>query len=283
MDWNAINATALTLLTTVGLKLVGAVALWFVGKWLIGVVLRMVQSALRYQQLDPTLLRYVQASVSVLLRVVLFIAILGVLGVETATFAALIAAAGVAIGLAWSGLLANFAAGAFLVFLRPFKVGDVITAGGVTGRVDAVGLFGTSISTGDNVLAIVPNNKIFSDTIQNFSANPHRRVDLSATVNGSVDPRSAIALLKKRVAAIPNVLATPAPEVDILQFTPAGPLLCVRPYCRNDDYGQVYFDTNRMIHEAFAEARFPAPAPYLVVQNANPSAPDRGSQHVMSS
>jgi small conductance mechanosensitive channel len=197
----------------------------------------------------------------------------GVLGVETASFAAIIAAAGVKHG-HLERLARQFAAGAFLVFLRPFKVGDSITAGGVTGRVDAVGLFGTAISTGDNVLAIVPNNKIFSDTIQNFSVNPHRRVDLSATVNGSVDPRLAIVLLKKRVATIPNVLATPAPEVDILQFTSAGPLLCVRPFCRNDDYNQVYFDTNRMIHEAFTEARFPVPAPYLIVQNANQPAPE---------
>jgi small conductance mechanosensitive channel len=125
--------------------------------------------------LDPTLRRYVQTSLSVLLKIALVVAILGVLGVETATFAALIAAGGVAIGLAWSGLLANFAAGTFLVFLRPFKVGDAVTAGGVTGTVDAVGLFGTTINTADHVLTIVPNNKIFSETIQNFSANPYRR------------------------------------------------------------------------------------------------------------
>ena len=282
MDWNAISATALTLLTTVGLKIVGAVAFWIVGRWLIGVVLRMVQSALTYQQLDPTLMRYIQTSLSVLLRVALFVVILGVLGVETATFAAAIAAAGVAIGLAWSGLLANFAAGAFLVFLRPIRVGDIVAVGGVTGKVEFIGLFGTAINNGDNVLTFVPNNKIFSDTIQNFSMNPYRRVDLTATVNGSVDPRAAIALLKKRVAAIPNVLAAPAPEVDVLQLTPAGPLLCVRPCCHNDDYGQVYFDTNRIIHEAFAEARFPAPVQYLVLQNANPPAADGGSQHAVS-
>ena len=110
--------------------------------------------------------------VSVVLNVALVVAILGFFGVETTTFAALIAAGGVAIGVAWGGLLANFAAGAFLVFLRPFKVGDFVTAGGVTGTVEAIGLFGTTINTPDNVHTIVGNNKIFSDTIQNFSANP---------------------------------------------------------------------------------------------------------------
>ena len=268
MDLKAISDTALATLTTVGLKIVGAVGLWIVGQWLIRVVLRMTQRALSHQHLDPTLLRYLQTSVSVLLKVALVIAMLGVLGVETATFAALIAAAGVAIGLAWSGLLANFAAGAFLVFLRPFKVGDGVTAGGVTGTVDAIGMFGTTINTADNVLTIVPNNKIFSETIQNYSANPYRRADLIATVNNTVDHRAAIALLKERVVAIPNVLPTPAPEVDLLQVTPSGSLLCVRPCCRNEHHGQVVFDTNRMIREAFTDAQFSAPPQYLLVQNA---------------
>jgi small conductance mechanosensitive channel len=166
----------------------------------------------------------------------------------------------VAIGVAWGGLLANFAAGAFLVFLRPFRVGDFVTAGGVTGTVEAVGLFGTTINTPDNVLTIVGNNKIFSDTIQNFSANPYRRVDLTATINNAVDHRDAIRRLKDRLTKIPNVLTTPAPDVEILEFTPAGPVLCVRPYCNNQHYWQVYFDTNRLVRETFGEAGFPAPA-----------------------
>jgi len=194
------------------------------------------------------------------------IALLGFFGVETTTFAALLAAGGVAIGVAWGGLLANFAAGAFLVFLRPFKVGDFVSAGGVTGTVDSIGLFGTAINTPDNVLTIIGNNKVFSDTIQNFSANPYRRVDLTAVISGAVDHHVAIRLLKERVAQIPNVLPTPAVEVDVLQFTTAGPLLCVRPYCDNNHYWQVYFETNRVILEAFGEAGFPAAMPVYGVR-----------------
>ena len=134
------------------------------------------------QNLDVTLTRYLQTGVGVLLNIALVVAILGYFGVETTSFAALLAAGGVAIGLAWSGLLANFAAGAFLVILRPFKIGDFVSAAGVTGTVDTIGLFGTTINTPDNVRTIVGNNKIFSDTIQNFSANPYRRVDLTATI-----------------------------------------------------------------------------------------------------
>jgi small conductance mechanosensitive channel len=135
----------------------------------------------------------------------------------------------------------------------------------VTGTVDSTGLFGTTINTPDNVLTIVGNNKIFSDNIQNFSANPYRRVDLTATINNAVDHHQAIRILKERLARIPNVLATPAPDVDVIQFTAAGPQLCVRPYCSNEHYWQVYFDTNRLIRESFGEAGFPAPMPAYTV------------------
>jgi small conductance mechanosensitive channel len=236
-----------------------------VGRWLIRFALRLTRRALGRQSFDPTLTRYAQTSLSVLLNIALIVAILGYFGVETTTFAALLAAGGVAIGVAWGGLLANFAAGAFLVFLRPFKVGDFVTVGGVTGTVEAIGLFGTTVNTPDNVLTIVGNHKVFSETIQNFSANPYRRVDLTATINNAVDHRDAIRILKDRLVRVPNVLETPPPGVDVLQFTASGPLLCVRPYCRNEHYWQVYFDTNRMIREAFGEAGFPAAVPAYVV------------------
>jgi small conductance mechanosensitive channel len=265
MDLNALTQTAVATLVAVAWKVVGALALWLIGRSLIAFALRLLGRALSRQNVDATLGRYFQTGLSVLLNVALVVAILGFFGVETTTFAALIAAAGVAIGVAWGGLLANFAAGAFLVFLRPFKLGDSVTAGGVTGTVVEIGLFGTIINTPDNVRTIVGNNKIFSDTIQNFSANPYRRVDLTATINSAVDHHAAIGLLKERLARIPNVLTTPAPDVDVLQFTPAGPLLCVRPYCRNEHYWQVYFDTNRLIREAFGEAGFPAPVPSYAV------------------
>ena len=265
MDLNAIMQGTTAILVAVAWKVAGALVLWLVGRWLIAIASRLVGRALDRQQFDVTLTRYIQTGLTVVLNVALVVAILGYFGVETTTFAALIAAGGVAIGVAWGGLLATFAAGAFLVFLRPFKVGDVVTAAGVTGTVSAIGLFGTTINTPDNVLTIVGNNKLFSDTIQNFSANPFRRVDLTATISNEVDHRAAIRPLKERLTRVPNVLASPAPDVDVLQFTPAGPLLCVRPYCSNDHYWQVYFDTNRLIREAFGEAKFPAPMPAYAV------------------
>jgi small conductance mechanosensitive channel len=274
MDITALTSSAVDTLMAVAWKVAGAAALWLVGRWLIGLAVRVLGRALAQQQFDATLTRYLLTGLGVVLNVALIVAILGFFGVETTTFAALIAAGGVAIGVAWGGLLANFAAGAFLVFLRPFKVGDFVTAAGVTGTVEAIGLFGTTINTPDNVLTIVGNNKIFSDTIQNFSANPYRRVDLTATINNAVDHHQAIALLKDRLQRIPNVLATPAPDVDVLQFTPAGPVLCVRPYCSNAHYWQVYFDANRMIREAFGDAGFPAPVPAYAVSGVAAVPPD---------
>ena len=273
METNALVASAIATLIAFAWKVAGALLLWLAGRWLIGFAVRILRRALGGQRFDPTLSRYLERGLSVLLNTVLIVAILGYFGVETTTFAALLAAGGVAIGVAWGGLLANFAAGAFLVFLRPFKVGDFVNVGGVTGTVEALGLFGTTLNTPDNVVTIIGNNKVFSDIIQNFSTNPYRRIDLTATINHAVDHRVAIRLLKERLAQIPNVLTTPAPDVEILQFTPAGPLLCVRPYCSNQHYWQVYFDTNRIIRESFGEAGFPAPVPGYAVTGLSASPP----------
>ena len=265
MNLEQATSAAAAIVVQAGLKIFGAVALWLVGRWLIRFALNVLARALARQVVDKTLARYVEASLSVLLNIALVVSILGYFGVETTTFAALMAAGGVAIGLAWGGLLANFAAGAFLMVLRPFKVGDSVTAGGVTGTVEAIGLFGTTINTADNVMTIVGNNKIFSDTIQNYSANPYRRVDLTVTIDNSVSHQRAIALLQDGLTSVPNVRRVPAPEVDVLQFSAAGPVLCVRPCCASEHYGQVYFDTNRMIRETFDAAGFPSPVPRVVV------------------
>lgn len=246
-------------------KILAAIAFWVIGRWLIGFAVGMLQKALGKQKVDPTVLRYIGNIVTVTLNILLVIGILGYFGVQTTTFAALIAAVGLAIGMAWSGLLANLAAGGFIIVLRPFKVGDFISAGGVTGTVTEIGLFVTSINTMDNVLTMVGNNKIFSDNIQNFSHNAFRRVDLTAQLSGAADWQAAAALLRQRIAALDNVLAEPAVEVEILEFNLVGPVLAVRPYCHTDHYWQVYFDTNRVIKDALGEAGFPAPMPAQTV------------------
>ena len=247
------------------IRVLEAIALWIVGRWLIGLSVRLIKAMTR-QKIDPTLIRYINNTVAALLNIVLVVAILGFFGVETTSFAALLAAAGVAIGMAWSGLLGNFAAGVFIIILQPFKVGDFVIAGGIMGTVEEVGLFVTSINTLDNIRNIVGNGKILGDVIQNFSTNAFRRVDLQAQLSHSVDPHKAMAILSSGLSKIPNVLADPAPCVEILTFTLAGPVLAVRPFCNNKDYWQVYFDTNALIKDAFTAAGFSVPEQHYVVR-----------------
>ena len=255
-------------LIALGIRVLEALALWIVGRWLIGFALRLIGRGMTRQKVDPTLIRYIQNAVGAILNIVLVIAILGFFGVQTTSLAALIAAAGVAIGLAWSGLLSNFASGVFLVILQPMKVGDFVTAGGVTGTVHEVGLFASSIDTLDNVRNIIGNAKIFGDVIQNFSTNAYRRVDLTAQLAHGVDVHAAMALLKTALGGIPNVLADPAPDVEILTFNLAGPVLAVRPYCNNKNYWQVYFDTNKLIKDSFTTAGFAVPEQHYMVRTA---------------
>ncbi len=266
MDLPPWAAGVVAQLTAFGLKLLGAVAVWIIGRRLIALAVNLVTRGVRRQGIDETLVAYIGSGLRILLDVVLVVAILGFFGVETTTFAALLAGAGIAIGTAWGGILTNFAAGVFLVGLRPFKTGDFVTAAGITGTIVEIGLLATVVNTPDNIRTIIGNGKILADTIQNFSANPYRRVELVAQLHYTVDP-AAMQLLRDRLPCIPNVVADPAPEVEILQFTPAGPLLAVRPFCNNTDYWQVYFDTNRAIRETFATAGYPTPEQLVHVRN----------------
>lgn len=252
------------ILVTVGLKVVGAIVVWVVGRWLISISMRLLAAGLNRQHVDATLVRYLVSFLTIALNVVLVVAILGYFGLETTSFAALLAGVGLAVGAAWAGLLSNFAAGAFLLMFRPFKVNDYILAGGVEGTVHEIGLFTTTINTPDNVVTIIGNAKIFSDNIKNYSTNPYRRVELLAQLAHTVDPADAMARLGPVLGKIPNVLADPKPDVRILAFNERGPLLAVRPYCNNAHYWQVYFDANEAIRKTFAGAAYPVPEAHFV-------------------
>ncbi|MDI1449365.1 mechanosensitive ion channel family protein [Polyangium sp. 6x1] len=254
----------------VGLKILGAIVLWIVGRIVVRAVLGILDRSLRARKIDDTVTKYMGSVAGVLLNILLILSVLSVFGIETTTFAGLLAAAGVAIGVAWSGLLSNLASGVFMIVLRPFKVGDYVIAGGVEGTVHSIGLFVTAIDTPDNVRTFVGNGKIFGDTIKNFSENPYRRVELVAQLSGQADVHKAIAVLKEKLKTIPNVAKTPAPDVELLTFTLAGPVLAVRPYCHTNHYWGVYFATNEIINDEIGKLGFPAPAnPVLLTGNKN--------------
>jgi small conductance mechanosensitive channel len=267
MDLQNMYESAKPALVAFGLKVAVAIVLYIVGRVLIGFGGTLIQKALERQKVEPTVIRYIGNVIAVALNILLVIGILGYFGVETTSFAALIAALGIAIGAAWGGLLSNFAAGAFILVLRPFKVGDYVLAGEVEGTVRAIGLFTTAIDAPDNVQTFVGNAKIMNGTIKNFSTNPHRRVDLTAQLDHSVDPADAVRRLKEALPKIANVVATPAPDVEIITFNERGPVLAVRPYVHTDHYWQVYFDTNRTIRETFGAAGYPAAEAHLHIRH----------------
>ncbi len=259
MDMQSIQNFFSTTVADLAVKVLAAIAFWIVGRWLIGRVIAIMSGAMNRNAIDPTLTKYLGSIVNVALNIALVLGILGYFGIQTTSLAAMLAGAGVAIGVAWSGMLGNFAAGAFMLVLRPIKVGDFVQVGGLVGTVHELGLFATTIVTPDNVFTLVGNSKIFGDTIQNFSARPVRRVERTAQLAGSVDPLDAIARFKAAVAQIPNVATDPAPEVNLLDINLVGTVIAVRPYCHTDHYWQVYFDTNEAIVRVCKEAGWPAP------------------------
>jgi small conductance mechanosensitive channel len=266
MDMNSIHNFLSTTLSELAIKILAAIAFWIVGRWLIGRVIGIVQAGMNRNNVDPTLTKYLGSIVAVALNIALVLGILGYFGIQTTSFAAMLAGAGVAIGAAWSGMLGNFAAGAFMLVLRPFKVGDFVQIGGITGTVHELGLFGTTLVTPDNVMTLVGNGKVFGDTVMNYSARPSRRVERTAQLAGGVDVQDAKARLQAALVQIPNVLQSPAPEVNLLDMNLVGPVISVRPYCHTDHYWQVYFDTNEAIVRVAAEAGWPAPTPTQIMK-----------------
>jgi len=247
-----------------GLKVFMAILIWVVGGMFVNGVAKIVRRVLTTRLLEPTLVNYAASATQVALRVLLIMAILEVCGVPTTSFAAMIGAVGVALGVAWSGLLSNFAAGIFLVVLRPFKVGDYISAAGQIGNITDIGLVTTTMLTDNNLRVIIGNNKLFSDIIINYNVQPTRRIDLRCQIAYGVDPADAITRLTEKVAQIPNALSTPAPNVVILEFNASGTLLAVRLHAPTPSFGQVYNDTNCVIAATCAEAGWPAPATHHI-------------------
>ena len=200
-----------------GLKVLLAIVIWVVGSMAVNAFAKVVRRMLNTRLLEPTLVNYAISAIQVGLRIFLVMGILEVCGVPTTSFAAMLGAVGVALGVAWSGLLSNFAAGVFLVVLRPFKVGDYISAAGQTGSITEIGLVTTTMLTDNNLRVTIGNNKLFSDIIINYNAQPTRRIDLRCQIAYGVDPSAAIERLSANVAKIDNVLDTPAPSVPCWQ------------------------------------------------------------------
>ncbi|WP_224365108.1 mechanosensitive ion channel family protein [Hyalangium versicolor] len=264
---NQLKTLALTEAVPFLIKLGGALVMWFVGRTVISGFQRVLQLTMQKRKIDSTLIRYVESLFSSALTILLGLALLGVMGIETTSFAALLAAAGIAIGSAWSGLLSNFAAGVFLLVLRPFRVGDEINSGEVTGVVQEIGLFVTAIDTTDNLRIFVGNARLLGDNIINFSHHPHRKITVKLPLLHGADVQAVKRALEARVVAVPDVLSEPALSVEVEEFTVTGPVLAVQAWCKPIHANAVKDGMGQAIQEALAAAGYAIPgqqAPWVL-------------------
>jgi small conductance mechanosensitive channel len=230
------------------LKVIGAFALWTAATLVIRWAKRILGTALRSRNVDPTLILYANQTLAFSIRALAVVAILSLFGIETTSFSAVLAAAGVAIGVAWSGLLSNFAAGVFLIVFRPFKAGDVINGAGVSGVVREIGLFATLIDNADQQRIFVANHKLFSDNIVNSSSHPWRLASFRVHLGLLADTDRAIKEIMEALAGIPGVRPLPPVSGEIIEFTAHSLVLQFKAACTQADYATVLAAGHSRIH-----------------------------------
>lgn len=250
-----------------GLKIVTAIIIWVVGSIIINTLAKVALRALHSRKMEPTLASYASSALHIVLRMVLIMIIMEVCGIQTTSFAAILGAAGVAIGVAWSGLLSNFAAGIFLVFLRPFKVGDYITVAGQSGTVTEIGLFITRMNTSNNIVANIGNNKVFSDVIINYSANENRVGTLQFQTAHGVDIDEVIAIIIAEISKVPGVLETPAPTVTIASLNATGVAFNINMTAKTKEFWPAYYESNKVLARLYVKNNWPVPSTYQVSIN----------------
>lgn len=253
--------TVQTLSVAYGMQVLGALAILIIGLWVAKLIKKVVVRLMKSSKVDPTLISFVSSLVHLALQVFIIIAALDRLGVKTTSFIAILGAAGLAIGLALQGSLSNFAAGVLMIIFKPFKVGEVIDAGGVVGTVREIGIFTTVIDTLDNRKTIVPNAKLTSDNITNYTANNTRRVDLVAGISYEDDIDKARTAIQAVLSEVPGILESPKPDIFVSEMADSSVNFAVRPWCRPSDYWKVYFGVTEAIKKRFDAEDITIPFP----------------------
>jgi small conductance mechanosensitive channel len=263
MEANAqqIVQTVTTLVSTWGLRVVGALAILLVGRIVAGTLRRSARRGLERSQVDASLVPFLSSLVYYLALAIVLVAVLNLFGIQTASIIAILGAAGLAVGLALQGTLSNFAAGVMLLLFRPFTVGDFVEVSGIAGVVDEVGVFSTTLHTGDNVRIVVPNSKIYGDILKNYSAAETRRIDLVIGISYTDDIGRAIEVLLRTLTSDPRVLKEPEPLVAVSELADSSVNLVVRPWCTGSDYWGLRFDLTRSIKEELESAGCSIPFP----------------------
>ncbi len=235
----------------IGLKVVAALAIFIVGMWAVKMFGKVIVKMMERKGVDQTLVSFVSTLALVAMKGVVIIAALEMLNVKTASLIALLGAAGLAVGLALQGSLSNFASGVLLIIFKPFGVGDVVEAGGVKGFVRDIGIFTTHVDTYDNRKTIVPNAKLMSDNITNYSANSTRRVDLVVGISYQDDIDKARRAIEDVLKGFPEILELPSADILVSEMADSSVNFVVRPWCKPADYFPIYFGVTEGIKKKF--------------------------------
>jgi small conductance mechanosensitive channel len=260
-DINGFVATVQTLVAQWGLKLLGALAVFLIGRIVAGWARRALRRALDRSELDATLVPFMTGLLYYALMAFVIIAALGMVGVQTTSVIAVLGAAGLAVGLALQGTLGNFASGVMLLVFRPFRVGDFIEAAGTAGAVQEINIFTTRLNTPDNVGIVIPNSAVWGTTIKNYAANDTRRIDLVAGISYDDDIAVAMRTLQAILDADQRVLKDPAPTIAVSELGDSSVNLVVRPWCRAADYWDLRFHLMRTMKEELERAGCSIPFP----------------------
>ena len=247
-----------------GLKILGAIVIWIIGSWVIKKILKATKKVMSIGDYDESLQKFLLNLLSWTLKIVLIIVVLGTVGVETTSFAAILAAAGLAVGLALQGSLGNFAGGVLIMIFRPFKIGDLIEAQGEVGVVKEIEIFTTRLIGRSNKEVILPNGALSNGNIVNYSTEGTRRVDLTFGVSYDSDIKKTKEVLMNVISAHPKVINDPVPTVNVLELADSSINFTVRPWCKTEDYWTVYFDVTEQTKEALDTAGIEIPYPHQV-------------------
>lgn len=234
-----------------GIKIGLALAIFLVGRWIARALSAALGKVMEKRQMDPILVGFATSVANIAMLAFVIVAALGQLGIQTASFVAILGAAGLAIALAFQNSLSNLASGVLLVSFRPFKIGDFIEAGGVSGVVEKIEIFTTQIRTGDNKTIIVPNGGITSGNIVNYSTKPTRRLDLVMGVGYDDDLDKVRAIIEDVLKADDRVLDDPAPTVGVVELADSSVNFVVRPWCNSADYWPLHFDLHETLKKRF--------------------------------
>jgi len=248
-----------------GINIVMALAIFIVGKMLAGILTNIAKSLMTKAKVDALLVNFIGSIIRTVLILFVVIAALDQLGVDTTSLIALIGAAGLAIGLALQGSLQNLASGVMLIIFRPFKNGDFIEAAGVSGVVEEIGIFTTTMRTGDNREIIVPNGELFGGTITNFSARDTRRVDMVFGIGYDDDIRKAKEIIRSILDEDERILKDPEPLIAVAELADSSVNFNVRPWVKSGDYWGVYFDTHEAVKLRFDAEGISIPYPQMDV------------------